>query len=142
VDHKKSTGKNSECHKKEPCNTDSSTESPICGRCHMAADRPSHIFCECVAIPEFRFRHLGEHFLFWNQATMMRFRHMRYCNLSEVQTTGGIKQMETRNTSENGGGTRVILCALLILISRSRNVRILLKIWEFFLIENVISKSM
>jgi hypothetical protein len=35
------------------------------------------------ALAEFKFRRLGKHFL-WNQATMMRFRHVRYCTLSEV----------------------------------------------------------
>jgi hypothetical protein len=36
------------------------------------------------ALAEFRFRRLGEHFL-WIKATTMRFRYVIYCTLSEVR---------------------------------------------------------
>jgi hypothetical protein len=62
MDYKKSTGKNGESHQEEPCSTGSSTDSPICGRCHMATETASHIFCECVALAEFRFHRLRKHY--------------------------------------------------------------------------------
>jgi hypothetical protein len=29
----------------------------------MATETASHILCECVSLTEFRFRHLGKHFM-------------------------------------------------------------------------------
>jgi hypothetical protein len=45
-----------------------------------------------------------------NQVTMMRFRYIRYCILSEVRTTGAIKKIGAQNVSENGRGAWVALC--------------------------------
>jgi hypothetical protein len=47
----------------------------------------------------------------WNHATVMWFLYVRYCTLSDVLTTGGIKQMVTQNRSEYGRGSRVTLWA-------------------------------
>jgi hypothetical protein len=62
------------------------------------------------ALAGFKFRRLVKTFL-WNQATMMRFRCVTYCALSELQTPGGIKQMGTDSRSENGRCAWVALCA-------------------------------
>jgi predicted NodU family carbamoyl transferase len=37
----------------------------------------------------------------------MRFRYVRHCTLSELRTTGGIKQVGTHNRSESGRGALV-----------------------------------
>jgi hypothetical protein len=42
---------------------------------------------------------------------MMRFLYVTYCTSTEVRTTGGIKQVEMHNRSENGRGACVALCA-------------------------------
>jgi hypothetical protein len=54
--------KSGKSHQTEPCDKASSVDSPICGRCHMATEMASHILCEYVAVAEFRFHHLEEHF--------------------------------------------------------------------------------
>jgi hypothetical protein len=51
----------------------------------METERSSHIPCVCVALAAFRFLSLGKHFFLWNQATVMRFRHVRDYTLSEVR---------------------------------------------------------
>jgi hypothetical protein len=61
MDQKKCTQKSDKSHEKEPCKTGSLTDSPICGRYHMATEAASHIRCESVALAEFRFRRLGKH---------------------------------------------------------------------------------
>jgi hypothetical protein len=63
MDHKKATEKkNGKSYQNEPCNTGSSVDSPICGRCHTATETASHILCECVALAKFRFHRLGKYF--------------------------------------------------------------------------------
>jgi hypothetical protein len=54
--------KNGESHQKEPGNTISSVDSSVCVRCYMATETASHILYDCVALAEFRFRRLGQHF--------------------------------------------------------------------------------
>jgi hypothetical protein len=51
--------KSGESHQTEPCNTGSSIDQLICGRCHMATETTSHILYECVALAEFRFCHVN-----------------------------------------------------------------------------------
>jgi hypothetical protein len=62
MDHEKSTGKSGESYQTEPCDTGSSIDSPICGRCHTATEMMPFILCECVALAEFRFHRLCKHF--------------------------------------------------------------------------------
>jgi hypothetical protein len=47
---------------KQPCNSGTSVDNPVCGRCHMVTETASHILCECMALAELIFRRLGEHF--------------------------------------------------------------------------------
>jgi hypothetical protein len=60
------------------------------------------------ALAEFKFRHYVNIFL-WNRATVMRLRYVRHCTLSDVGTTGGLKQIGTHNRSENGRSAWVTL---------------------------------
>jgi hypothetical protein len=48
---------------KKLCNTDFSTDSRICGRCHVTTETASHILRERVASADLRFRRLGKHFM-------------------------------------------------------------------------------
>jgi hypothetical protein len=45
----------------------------------------------------------------WNQATVMRFCYVRYCNLLEVRDYWRNKSEGVHNRSENGRGARVAL---------------------------------
>jgi hypothetical protein len=106
--HMKSTDKHSESHQKEPCNTGSSTDNTMCGRCHMATGTASHIHCECVASSEFRFCYLGKYTMEFRD-----FDEIQLCKTLLFQrygTNGGINQMGTYNRSENGRGAWVALC--------------------------------
>jgi hypothetical protein len=64
MNHKKSTWKKSgKRHQKEHCDTGSSTNSPLCGRCHMVTETASHILCECVVSANSDFFKLGKQFM-------------------------------------------------------------------------------
>jgi hypothetical protein len=54
---------------------------------------------------------MGKVFKLNSNLTTMTFHYVSYCTLSEVRTTGGIKQMGTHNISENGRGAWVVLYA-------------------------------
>jgi hypothetical protein len=60
------------------------------------------------ALAEFRFRRLG--FFLWNQATMMRFRYVKYCTLSEVWDYRRNKADWGVHRAEKGRNARVALC--------------------------------
>jgi hypothetical protein len=55
------------CHLKEHLFKIGLTESPTSERCLEKEESATHILCDCEAIADLRFRHLG-HYL-WNQVT-------------------------------------------------------------------------
>jgi hypothetical protein len=69
--------KNSESHQKGPCNIGSSTDSPVCGRCHMSTEIASHSLCDSDFV-------VREKFLL-NQVIMTTFHYAKLCTLSGVQ---------------------------------------------------------
>jgi hypothetical protein len=70
---------------KKLCNTDFSTDSRICGRCHVTTETASHILRERVASADLRFRRLGKHFMEQSYYDDIPLRSLRYCTLLEVR---------------------------------------------------------
>jgi hypothetical protein len=60
------------------------------------------------ALVQFKFRFLGNHF---KEPSDYDEIPLRYCTLSEVRTNGGVKQIGTHDSSENGRSAWVALCA-------------------------------